>query len=157
MLTKDITNALSKKKVFVFDFDSTLANTEDYSWIAHNRALEKYGITLTDEHIKRYIGSNDEVIFSKIKEEFKIEFDSQKHLVERLAIYLNLVKENNLKCFNYFTQILKIFPDTEFYILSGSKEIVIRQILNIWQLDNRFKKVISVFDLKISKKEVLIS
>jgi beta-phosphoglucomutase-like phosphatase (HAD superfamily) len=67
------------------------------------------------------------------------------------------VKENNLKCFNYFTQILKIFPDTEFYILSGSKEIVIRQILNIWQLDNRFKKVISVFDLKISKKEVLIN
>ena len=45
----------SKKiKCVVLDFDNTIAATEQYSWLAHNKSLEKYGVYLNSQYIKKY-------------------------------------------------------------------------------------------------------
>lgn len=75
----------SKKiKCVIFDFDNTIAGTEKYSWQAHNKALEKYGICLDSEHINKYLGHPDNEIFSMIEQDYNIKIDYNSHYKERI-------------------------------------------------------------------------
>lgn len=79
----------SKKiKCVVLDFDNTIAATEQYSWLAHNKSLEKYGVYLNSQYIKKYIGHPDNEIFAMIEQDFNIKIDYNTHYSERLKNYI---------------------------------------------------------------------
>ena len=98
----------SKKiKCVIFDFDNTIAGTEKYSWQAHNKALEKYGICLDSEHINKYLGHPDNEIFSMIEQDYNIKIDYNSHYKERINYYIDLIINSDLKPYNFVNDILK--------------------------------------------------
>jgi len=146
---------IQNSKVIVFDFDGTIADTEPYSWIAHNKALEKYNIQLTEKDIKKYIGNNDKIIFANIERDFNIKLNFETHFKERLNFYLTSVMESDLQPFEFIKEILKTFSDKTFYILSSNNENIIRSILNKWNMESKFEKVYSMLDLNLNKEHCI--
>ena len=147
-LDNDIKNA----KVIILDFDGTVADTEKYSWIAHNQALKNYGIILSEEHIKKYIGNNDKIIFSMIENDFGIKIDFDSHFKNRLDLYLKNIIESDLKPFDFILDLFEKYSDKKFYILSSNSKSVIYQILKKWGLHKKFEQIYSMLDLNSSKK-----
>ena len=144
----------SKKiKCVVLDFDNTIAATEQYSWLAHNKSLEKYGIYLNSQYIKKYIGHPDNEIFAMIEQDFNIKIDYNTHYSERLKNYIDLILNSDLKPYYYINELLDL--DLKFYILSSNSEFAIRKILKHWGIENKFEKVYSMLDMNLKKSYVL--
>lgn len=144
----------SKKiKCVVLDFDNTIAATEQYSWLAHNKSLEKYGVYLNSQYIKKYIGHPDNEIFAMIEQDFNIKIDYNTHYSERLKNYIDLILNSDLKPYYYINELLDL--DLKFYILSSNSEFAIRKILKHWGIENKFEKVYSMLDMNLKKSYVL--
>lgn len=154
-MDKKLYNLLMSSQVIIFDFDGTIADTEKYSWIAHNKALEKYGVQLTNEDIKRYIGNNDKIIFANIEKDFNIKLDFETHFRKRIALYVSTIIESNLQPFSYVYEILENFKDKKFYILSSNNGEAIKSILTKWNLLEKFENVYSMLDLNLTKEHCL--
>lgn len=151
----DISPLLYGKKVFVFDFDGTIADTEPLHWQAYNICLSEFNITLSDDYIRRYIGNTEINIYKMIKEDFKIEFDEADFFEKRISIYLELCKTQNLQPYEFFADLYRKYRDTRFSILSSQKTFVINKLLKQWELQSVFDKILSVAAGDISKAEVL--
>lgn len=144
----------SKKiKCVVLDFDNTIAATEQYSWLAHNKSLEKYGVYLNSQYIKKYIGHPDNEIFAMIEQDFNIKIDYNTHYSERLKNYIDLILNSDLKPYYYINELLDL--DLKFYILSSNSEFAIRKILKHWGIENKFEKVYSMLDMNLKKSYAL--
>ena len=151
---KEIDEVLKLKKVFIFDFDGTIADTEPISWKAHNMCLKEFNIVLGDEEIKRYIGNTDEKIYSMIMEDYGIQVDKEAIINKKISLHLELAKAEKVKPFKFFTDICSMYPDISYNILSSNKVSVIEEALQDWGLLEKFDKIISVSTGEVSKKEV---
>lgn len=59
-----------------FDFDGTIADTEEIHFKSFNKVLEKFGTTITwGEYLEKYLAYTDSDFFKKISEEKKIDID----------------------------------------------------------------------------------
>lgn len=152
---KDISELISNKKVFVFDFDGVVAHTERLQWEAYNIVLKKYNVMITKEKWLNYIGTSEREIYKMIKKDFNIEFDEEVILQERLNVYLKLVREKKLKPFSTFTELLNKYPEKKYYILTSNIEEVVKDMLKYWEILNRFEEIISVATRGITKKDIL--
>ena len=151
---KNIEELIKDKTAFIFDFDGTIANTEILQWEAYNVVLKKYNIVIKEEYLG-YIGHTEKEIYKMIKRDFHIEFDEDKLLEERLQVYLQLVKQKELKPFDVFNSLLEKYKDIKFHILTSNREEVINEMLEYWNLKYRFDKIVSISNGKITKKDVL--
>lgn len=152
---KDISELISNKKVFVFDFDGVVAHTERLQWEAYNIVLKKYNVMITKEKWLNYIGTPEREIYKMIKKDFNIEFDEEVILQERLNVYLKLVREKRLKPFSTFIELLNKYPEKKYYILTSNIEEVVKDMLKYWEILNRFEEIISVATRGITKKDIL--
>jgi len=149
-----IDNILDGKKIFVFDFDGTIINSEPLHWTAHKECLKDYGVTITSDDIKRYIGTTDKYIYSTIKNEFKLNYDVEKMILKKVEKFLELAEEKNIKPFKYFEEILGNYENVSFNILSSQHMEILEKFLEKWGIRKRFDTIISVSDTGIDKKEV---
>ena len=152
---KDVDELVQGKKVFLFDFDGTIAHTERLHLKAFNVVLAKYNIELKEEYLN-YIGFSEYEIYKMISEDFNVELDIEKLLAERLEVYLKIVKEYKLKPFPVFNQIFGRYPQMKNHILTSNRKEVIVDILKYWNLLHRFEKIISVTNRKHLKKRCSI-
>ena len=134
---KDIDFLLNGKKIFLFDLDGTIADTETLHWEAYNALLSELGVFLSTEHIRRYIGKSEVVIYKMIKEDFSIDFDEEEFLEKRIQVYLDLVEKKNLRPFPFIYDILKTKKATCALITSQIPPVVNR-LLSLWGLDEYF-------------------
>lgn len=147
----NLNNIIQNSDVLIFDFDDTIASTEQFSWVAHNKALQSHGVVLTNEYIKKYIGNNDKIIFSMIENDFNIKIDFDSHFSKRLDFYVNEIISSNLQPFLYFKEILQNNSDKNFYILSSNSKKAIKPILEHWGIYNKFVDIYSMIDLGKTK------
>lgn len=151
-----IDELLASKRVFIFDFDGTVADTETLHWAAYNTCLLPFGIVLQDKDIRRYIGHTEMSIYEMIKADFNIKFGDDVFFQKRISTYLELVRQNHLQPFPFFTYLLGTFrPTVSFTILSSQRSDVIHEILGFWGLRDVFSKEISVATGQLSKSIVL--
>lgn len=151
----ELIERLHSRKLFIFDFDGTIADTETYQWMAYNECLKDYNVTLNIDDINRYIGHTEYKIYETIKKDFNIDFDNQEFFEQRIEIYLNLTNRDNLQPFTFFNELIEAFPEAEFVVLSSQKEEIIKLFFKKWNVEKRFSRIISVLDHKISKEEAL--
>ena len=146
---------LDESKTIILDFDNTIAATEQFAWPAFNNVLKDFNVELKEEHIKRYIGNTDRVIFSMIEKDFDITIDFDYYFNKRIKFYIESVIASDLKPFKYVYEILNEFKDRDIYILSSNTKKAIVEILINWKLDTYFKEVYSMIDLKSTKEEFI--
>ena len=156
-MNKNIENLnllLKSKKMYLFDFDGTLADTETLHWQAFNICLKKFNVVLKEKNIKKYIGNQETKIYKMIQEDFNIIFDEQEFFEERIKYYLQLVKSENLQPFPYVFKLLES-QNIEFNILSSNRLQVLEAVLEIWGLRKKFNKIISAATNNIEKEDVI--
>lgn len=134
---KDIEFLLRDKKVFIFDLDGTIADTETLHWEAYNVLLKEHGVVLSTEQIKRYIGNSELVIYKRIKEDFSIDFDEEEFLERRIQIYLDLVEKKNLRPFPFIYDILK-GTKAKCALVTSQIPPVVNRLLSLWGLEEYF-------------------
>ena len=69
---KELMLNIKSKKMYLFDFDGTLAETETLQWKAYNMCLEEYNIVLSNKNIKRYIGNQETKIYKMMQRRNKM-------------------------------------------------------------------------------------
>lgn len=144
---------LKGKKVFIFDLDGTLAETESLHWEAYNELLAQYNVHLTDEDIGRYIGHSEISIYGMIKRDFGISYDDETFLRNRIEKYLELVKKRKLKPFDFAFDLLKT-PDVCRILVTSQIPPVVDQLLSYWGLADCFAFRYCCHDGKYAKKQI---
>lgn len=130
-----------------FDFDGTIADTEEIHFRAFKKTLEKYGVSITwQEYIEKYLAYTDEDFFRVISNERNLNFDIKS---------MRLDKEGN---FQEFIQNIKLFPGIEetlrylkqknykFSIVSGALRKEIESILKKYGLLELFEFIVAADD-----------
>ena len=147
------------KKAIIFDFDGTLADTEELHWKAYNELLEKeYNIHLTDENILRYIGNSEKEIYKMIESDFSVDISEEYFLESRLGIYLDLVESEKLEPYEWVEPFLLHLAEKGIacYILSSQVPEIVDILLEKWDIKKYFpdENIICTHDGKIQKSEI---
>lgn len=148
---------INDTKLFIFDLDGTIADTETLHWEAYNRLLERmYGIVLSDEDISRYIGNPEVKIYRMIERDYNIVIDTEIFLRERIKEYLNLVRDKNLQPFDWVKDFKESYSGTPVMLLTSQIPEVVDNLIKYWELDELIPENmrISVHDGSVSKSEV---
>lgn len=146
---------LQNKSGLIFDFDGTIANTEEYHWMAYNQCLQKYKVTLDNNDISRYIGKTESNIYNLIKKDFSIDFDDSAFMKERLQTFFELIRTTGLKPYKYMYSIMDNVPEAKYFILSSQKIEVLQVLLDMWKLAIFKNSIISIANSGITKDSVL--
>lgn len=152
---KDIRFLLNNKKGFIFDLDGTIADTETLHWEAYNVLLAEYGVHLSNEHIRKYIGNNESRIYQMIKQDFSIDFNEEDFIERRIEAYLDLVSKKNLRPFPFIYEILES-TDARCAIVTSQIPLVVNKLISLWGLDKYFpaSRRFCCHDGKYTKKEI---
>ncbi len=111
---------INDTKLFIFDLDGTIADTETLHWEAYNKLLERiYGIVLSNEDISRYIGNTEVKIYRMIERDYNISIDTETFLRERIKEYLTLVREKNLQPFDWVKDFKVAYPNAPVMLLTS--------------------------------------
>lgn len=146
---------LKHKKILLFDLDGTMADTEPLHWTAYNACLLDYGVHLTPENIRSYIGHSEKVIYDMIKRDYGIELDFEKFATARLCKYLELVKETNLMPRGFMDEILFAFEGAKGIVTSQMPHIV-KALLKLWDYEKFFPEehIFCCHDGRFTKKGI---
>lgn len=153
-MNAELLNKINKCNILVFDFDGTLINSEPYHKQAHGKVLSKilgYEFEMTDEKFATYIGKQDDVIYDLYKTDFNVEYNKQEMINLKIDIATELLKDKNVKIFNYFFDLLKIKGDKKFYIVSNQAGKTLVEVLKAKNIYDHFDGVYSMPDLKLDK------
>ena len=147
-------------KLLFFDFDGTLANSEDYHRESMYLTLKKFG--LTKEQTNFYIGKgmHDTEIFAKAAEDYAFTehrlFDLRSLYEEKKKWFIKLALEKPIKGFPKLIALVNELPNDK-YIITKNDYSVVQAFLNEWGLQDRFKSVTAMSDSDKTKADVIIS
>lgn len=140
------------KEVFIFDFDGTLINSEPLHFDAHKEVYKLItGKELDDEDRKNHKGGTNRETYEKLKKDTGIDFDIEWAIEEKSKIVLKLLKKEKL--FDFFSDIVTTFPDTQKIIVSNQEEWVLKDVLKHFDIAKYFKKVYSLSKLLVPKPD----
>lgn len=151
-----LVNYIRHKKVYIFDLDGTIADTETLHWQAYNILLKKYGVELKHEDIKRYIGNSELSIYKMIENDYGITLNKKDFLSERLKVYLDLVKSTRLEPYCWVREFAQTFKGARTVLLTSQVPEIVEYLMSYWKIDDIVPKQYrySAHDGKLTKKEI---
>lgn len=152
-----LTETLSEKKLFIFDMDGTITDTEPCHYEAYRRTMEAIcpGNTITeDEFLRCYVGHPETEIYALLKEKKQIEFDDDLFFRTRIDNLFVIVKERRLTTAPFYRQLETMFTDAEFITLTSQRVSVLSRFREVIDY-GKISRFISVADLGYGKGDVL--
>lgn len=140
VLPQELLEFLADKKLLLFDVDGTMAETEPLHWEAYNVLLAEQGIHLSDEDVLRYMGNPEIRIYDMIRADHGAAIDDQEFLRQRLAIYLRLVEERDLRPFDYLIPLLNCERDVPKALVTSQRPEIVDAMLERWGIAGFFPK-----------------
>lgn len=144
---------IQDKKLLIFDFDGTIANTEQFSWAAHKELLSKRNVSLTEQSFKKYIGSPSSQILEMIKKDFECDFDSAEYIERHNEVYRELILNSDLMPNTAIEYLLKEERGKRIVLLTCNTLFNVFPILEKWGLTELFDEFTSVSDNGITKTD----
>lgn len=141
--TEELIEALRKVETFIFDFDGTLADTESVHFLAYNETLRTLGSSLGLEEFKTYLGKETGFVYDRIKRNRRLRFDDSVFLAAKTKSFLKLSERMNLRCFEYFLEVVEAYPDAPTFIVSAQDRTLILELLERWKFDPLFQDVLT--------------
>lgn len=152
-----LTETLSEKKLFIFDMDGTITDTEPCHYEAYRKTIEAIcpGNTITeDEFLRCYVGHPETEIYALLKEKKQIEFDDDLFFITRIDNLFVIVNERRLTTAPFYWQLETMFTDAEFITLTSQRASVLSRFREVIDY-GKISRFISVADLGYGKGDVL--
>lgn len=134
---------IKTKKVFLWDFDGTFADTERLHYLAVNRAFEKHNHSVTEIDYYRFFSFLGEGIAGEVSRR-GLKFDPDTVLQEYRKHYWNHLESGDAKLFEGVPEILKKQRENgaKVAIVSNSGEDEIRCVLRLTNVEDLVDLVI---------------
>lgn len=152
-----LNDVLKDKKLFIFDLDGTVTDTEPLHRLSYDRTLRALIPGQTMEHedfLRNYVGSSETVIYKRMKELRKIDFDEDLFFRTRIENLFDIVRETGLTTAPFYKRLCRDFSDRKFIALTSQRSFVLdgfRKIVDYGKIE----EFISVADKSYGKREVL--
>ncbi len=130
-------------EAIIFDLDGTLVDSEWNYYLADKKVFKEYGIDLTFEQKKKYIGTGVKDAIREAFKEFGInDYDLNEVVEKKLETYHDITKEN-VKIFpNMKDFLMKVSDDYKLALASGSHKETVDIILSAGGLVDYFTVII---------------
>ena len=107
IIPKNITSML-------FDLDGTIANTEQYHFIAFNKCLKDYNIQISTTDFQMCLGKTEDEIHNIILSKYNADYDLNRVMHTRLMNSLELIIQSNLTPYEEINYILDHYPQKKY-------------------------------------------
>lgn len=139
--------------MFIFDFDGTIANTEDWHWFSWNDALAPFGVILKAAQINKYLAHPDFEIMQMIEHDFGICIaDKTAFKNQRLQIFIDKYLKEVVP-YPHFLEIYQSVPTQEICVISNQRGDVIGGLFDLCAITGI--QIFSASDLKCDKAELI--
>lgn len=145
------------KKLFIFDLDGTVTDTEPCHFEAYRRTVEAFcpGQCVTEEEFLRcYVGHPETEIYALLKEKKHTDFDDAAFFRHRIDELFNVVAERGMKTAPFYRQLEAFFPNARFIALTSQRESVLDRFRETVDY-GKITEFISVADKPYNKIDVL--
>ena len=147
-------NVLRDKKVFIFDFDETIASTQNILFETLKTLGKKHGVHYTKKLFSEVKGKPGSEYFAQFKSLVKTELDEKETLKDYLNIFNEKMKNEKLECFPYVKEIIKQFPNKVYCVASNNVLEFLEQRLSEFGIRDCFKHIFACGDGLITKQYV---
>ncbi len=89
-------------RAVLFDMDGLIVDTEPIHFAAFRTYMSRFGVDMPESMMAEFIGYSDVENLMDLKEKYKVEESLDRMVIERRAIYLELVKTLPIKVFPGF-------------------------------------------------------
>ena len=138
-LPGELTSYLDEHRgLFLFDVDGILADTESLHWEAY--ILSRQGIKLSHGDILKYIGNPGIAIYDMIRSDYGARIDGKAFMEERLARFLELVEQRDLKPFEFVLLLLGRYKEVPKALVTPQRPEIVDTLIGRWQLGKHFPK-----------------
>jgi beta-phosphoglucomutase-like phosphatase (HAD superfamily) len=139
---EEVFEKLKEMRVFLLDFDGTIADTEKLHFQSYKTMLEKQERTLDFELFKKLVGKTRDDAYGILKKDLKIEFDNVAFEYGKNAVFHELQEDEEVQVYPIIKDILfSYFPDKPAYIVSSQNAGLINRLLMTWDLRDRFSGI----------------
>ncbi len=141
----------------IFDFDGVIADTEPLHAESYVRLLKRQGVTFSCGDFERYMGNNEEKIFTLLAEDFHIAFDHKDESQLRKKDFLDLLRTTNLKPSVQTLELIHALQQrgVRIFILSSQDEDLLEDLLAEWGIRDCFEDIVTIPRDVPSKREAL--
>mgnify|MGYP000926983446 FL=1 len=143
VIPKNITSML-------FDLDGTIANTEQYHFLAFNECLKNYNIQISKTDFQMCLGKTEDEIHNIILSKYNADYDLNWVMNTRLMKSLEIIRRANLTPYKEICNILNYYPQKKYIVSSQNKDFILA-LLSHWSITDKFDGIISCHELKTFK------
>jgi len=153
-MNKAIVKELKEKEVFIFDFDGTITD-HDTVYYFLNTFYQRYGnINCSNQTFLDTQYLTGYQLYERMCAELNIEMSWDKFRDVYQEIVTHYAKTHKQKYFEYIDELIKIFKDKKFILLSnGMTEHLTNQLKKFGLLDN-FYSVMGCASTGVPKEEI---
>lgn len=143
IIPKNITSML-------FDLDGTIANTEQYHFVAFNECLKNYNIQISKTDFQMCLGKTEDEIHNIILSKYNVDYDLNWVMNTRLMKSLEIIRRVNLTPYKEIYDILNHYSQKKYIVSSQNKNFIL-SLLSHWNIKDKFDGIISCHELKTFK------
>lgn len=139
------------KKIFIFDYDGLLVDSEKLALKAETQMLAELGATLNEDGFGKYLGMPVRDVIEAYKRDFGLQDDVQE-MVDRRATLINSLLDT-LELMPGASELLNYLKQRDWTLAiasSGKREYILRG-LRKFQLEDFFQEIVTVDDVTRGK------
>lgn len=145
---------LNQKKVFIFDFDGTIASSNSVIFKAMQKVCQIYGYNFTENDFLDVKDKPSNEYFEKMKQIIPIKLDYKKVIDQYNEACNEVLKSEKLECFEYVLKIFELFALKKTFVLaSNNVESYLQERLKDMNIDKFFSKIFACGD-EIKKNQI---
>ena len=151
-----LSSVLKTKKLFIFDLDGTVTDTEPLHRLSYDSVLRDIcGQGMEhEEFLENYVGHSETEIYGLLKKNRGIDFDDSEFFRRRIYALFQLVDKTGLTTAPFYRRLCDEYPKSRFIALTSQREDVLRRFRQ--RVDyGKITEFISVADKPIGKKDIL--
>ncbi len=147
---------LSKRnymKAVIFDMDGVLIDSEPLHVLSDKTLLERIGVVIPENHLAKYVGVTNPVMWKELISEFNIQKDLEEILNLHLSLKLKLLKKSDFHAIDGIPELLQLLYSHEIPVgvASSSPNMFMKEVIKLLRLEKYIKAWVSAENVKDSK------